>query len=358
MTLAALLALIPPRFHESLIIYRIKPPNEFDATNRVVYVPKRYVAVREDGYSVCSCMQGIHFGIPCQHFFAVSRRFPHHGFNIHQLHQHWILLSKRQHAHNRPWIHLDTDTEENNTNLQSSFQSSNTQPTANTRKRCASQSDIDPAIVSSTKPVSSIKPVSSTRPTSKPIPSMKTPPPTYNGRDLKSHEPQTPSHQNKHPTISNFDRRFPPPSQRPPESSPSQRGHAAKRRNYGELMGLLNELISKTEDQPLRTEKLKELMRNELSQQEDYNLRANFSPNKQVAFDGCPVKSEKDVDVGLPAAMEIVDLTVARETSLPLDPIPVPPTPGPKSKRRLKSGAELWRGAAHSRQKSKRRRGM
>ena len=65
----------------------------------------------------------------------------------------------------------------------------------------------------------------------------------------------------------------------------------------------------------------------ELRKQDDWNIRTNsslpknISTNKNLAFS--PVKIEKDVDVDLPAAMEIIDLTLTRdETSLHLDPNP------------------------------------
>ena len=88
MTLATLIDVIPFKFHDKMIIYRIKPADVYDTTNRIVYVRKRYVAVREDSYSFCICMQGVHQGIPCQHIFAVLRRYLQHGFKIDSVHSH------------------------------------------------------------------------------------------------------------------------------------------------------------------------------------------------------------------------------------------------------------------------------
>lgn len=107
MTLAALIDLIPEQERDSIIIYRVKPLDRFDQFNGAIYVRKRYVAVKADGYSICSCCQGQHLGLPCRHFFAVMNRFQNNvGFHISQIHPRWMLIRLRDRVSNHPWRYL------------------------------------------------------------------------------------------------------------------------------------------------------------------------------------------------------------------------------------------------------------
>lgn len=107
MTLAALIDIIPEQDRQSAVIYRVKPLDRFDQFNGAIYVRKRYVVVKSNGYSICSCSQGQHLGLPCRHFFAVMNRFQSDvGFHISQIHPRWMLIHMRDNVSDRPWRYL------------------------------------------------------------------------------------------------------------------------------------------------------------------------------------------------------------------------------------------------------------
>src|SRR5204863_5688785 len=75
MTLAALIDIIPEDGRDTTVIYRVKPVDLYDSFNRKMYIRKRYIAVRTDGFSICSCLQGSNLGILCRHQLAVINKF-------------------------------------------------------------------------------------------------------------------------------------------------------------------------------------------------------------------------------------------------------------------------------------------
>lgn len=122
MTLAAIIDLIPPDQHDSATIYRVKPLDQFDTFRNKIHIRKRYVVILEDGYSICSCLQGRNLGIPCRHFFAVLNRFRLEiAFNIDQIHPHWLIPDKRIYAMTRDWIYGDLIDESTGTSADQGF---------------------------------------------------------------------------------------------------------------------------------------------------------------------------------------------------------------------------------------------
>jgi hypothetical protein len=110
LTLAALIDLLPEDQRDSAVIYRVKPMDLFDAFRRKKYVQKRYVAVKKDGCSICSCLQSINYGILCRHQLAVMNKFRNEvGFNICQINDHWILPDKRDECGS--WIYCSHESE-------------------------------------------------------------------------------------------------------------------------------------------------------------------------------------------------------------------------------------------------------
>ena len=107
MTLAALIDLIPPQEQDSSIIYRVKPLNQFDRLQGLIHVKKRYVAVKADGYALCSCLQGVNLGIPCRHIFAVMNRHQETvRFHIGFFHVRWYCPNLWGQAWKWSWIDL------------------------------------------------------------------------------------------------------------------------------------------------------------------------------------------------------------------------------------------------------------
>jgi hypothetical protein len=107
MTLASIMDLVPPSDRASVKIYRVKPSNRYNALGTVEYKRKRYIVIRPDGFELCTCLYGRHTGVPCRHFFAVVNHAPEtHGFNIAQVHRHWINPLEVDNAVGRSWIYL------------------------------------------------------------------------------------------------------------------------------------------------------------------------------------------------------------------------------------------------------------
>ena len=102
--------LVPPHVRSSVVVYRVKPPSVYNTLGLVEYKRKRYVVIHSEGHEICSCLHGRHTGIPCRHFFAVVKYAKRpHGFNIAQVHEHWINPLLIGETRVRPWVYLQRD---------------------------------------------------------------------------------------------------------------------------------------------------------------------------------------------------------------------------------------------------------
>jgi len=106
MTLQAIIDLVLNSEREGMLIYRVKEHDRYNELQQLIYSRKRYVVFQRSGYSLCSCGQGCHLGIPCRHIFAVVFNFRQHGFNISQVDKQWMIIGRREAATVRPWLYL------------------------------------------------------------------------------------------------------------------------------------------------------------------------------------------------------------------------------------------------------------
>ena len=103
MTLAILIDMIHSENLHSIDIYRVKSLNQFDCFHDLIYIQKYYMIIKADNYSICSCSQSQYLEFSCRYFFVIMNQFQNDvGFNIGQIHQHWVVSTMRNQLNGQP----------------------------------------------------------------------------------------------------------------------------------------------------------------------------------------------------------------------------------------------------------------
>jgi hypothetical protein len=286
MTLSSIIDLVPPEYRDTSVIYRVKPPDEFDRFGRCVYTYRRFVAIRPDGQSICTCLLGRHLGIPCAHFFAVLRQFPQNEFNISMVHPHWQLPDQRIRAQTRPFVHLRHTNAPDAANKQQTRM--NPQP---------------PAAISAGSAIVAVPPAHGGIPPR----ANRTVTPPLRGHAVGTTLSTDPA--------AHFQEMFMAPRQ--------THGPDAKRKNYTRVMELTKHLMKLIGDDDAHSHQIVLRLHSDIEYVQEQQSIASYNVN--IA----PVSQPRS----------IVDGSTP-EVPLPLDPVRVN-TPGRKRTSRLKSSLEL-----------------
>jgi hypothetical protein len=287
MTLSSIIDLVPPEYRDTSVIYRVKPPDEFDRFGRCVYTYRRFVAIRPDGQSICTCLLGRHLGIPCAHFFAVLRQFPQNEFNISMVHPHWQLPDQRIRAQTRPFVHLRHTNAPDAANRQQTRM--NPQP---------------PAAIGAGSAIGAVTPAHSGIPPR--ANRTVTPPPR--GHAVGTTLSTDPA--------AHFQELFMTPRQ-------THHGPDAKRKNYTRVIELTKHLMKLIGDDDTLADRMLLRLHSDIEHVQEQQSIASYDVNIAPVSQPRPI-----VDGSTP------------EVPLPLDPVRVN-TPGRKRTSRLKSSVEL-----------------